>query len=70
MVRDRRNASKRNHVERIIACAKTFKILKTILKSEETSMGGKIMCVLHVNEFQAVNRGYNLSHMNENMHTA
>ena len=29
MVRDRRNASKRIHVERIIGCAKTFKIMKT-----------------------------------------
>ena len=28
VVRDRRNASKRIHVERIIGCAKTFKILK------------------------------------------
>ena len=33
-------------------------------------MGGKIMGVLHANEFQAVNRGYNLSQMNENMITA
>ena len=33
-------------------------------------MGGKSMCVLHANEFQAVNRGYNLSHMKENMYTA
>ena len=28
VVRDRRNASKRIHVERIIECAKTLKILK------------------------------------------
>ena len=28
------------------------------------SMGGKIMGVLHANEFQAVNRGYDLPHMN------
>ncbi len=53
MVRDRRNASKRIHVERI----KTFKILKTTLNSEDTSMGGKIKWVLHANEFQVVNRG-------------
>ena len=35
-------------------------------------MVGKIMGVLHANEFQAVNRGYrsNLPHMNENMFTA
>ena len=33
-------------------------------------MGGKIMCVLHANEFQTVNRGYSLSHMNENMYIA
>ena len=33
-------------------------------------MGGKITGVLHANEFQAVNRGYNLPHMNENMFTA
>ena len=61
LVRDRRNASKRIHVERIIGCAKTFNIMKTTLNSEEASMGGKIMCVLHANEFQAVNLGYNLS---------
>ena len=29
LVRDRRNASKRIHVERIIGCAKTFKLMKT-----------------------------------------
>ena len=28
------------------------------------------MGVLHGNEFQAVNRGYNLPHMNENRFTA
>ena len=39
VVRDRRNASKRINVERIIGCAKTFKMLKTTLNSEETSMG-------------------------------
>ena len=44
--------------------------MKTTLNSEETTMGGKLMCVLHANEFQAVNRGYNLSHMNENMYRA
>ena len=33
-------------------------------------MGGKITGVLHANEFQAVNRGYNLPHVNENMCTA
>ena len=33
-------------------------------------MVGKIMGVLHANEFQAVNRGYNLPHMIENMFTA
>ena len=33
-------------------------------------MGDKIMCVLHSDEFLAVNRGYNLSNMNENMYTA
>ena len=49
VVRDRRNASKRIHVEGIIGCAKTFKILKITLNSEETSMGGNITCVLHAN---------------------
>ena len=49
VVRDRRNASKRILVEGIIGCAKTFKILKITLNSEETSMGGKITCVLHAN---------------------
>ena len=38
--------------------------------SEETSIGGKITGVLHANKCQAVNRGYNLPHMNENMFTA
>ena len=33
-------------------------------------MGGKIMCVLYANKCQAVNRGYNLSHMHENMYPA
>ena len=70
VVNDRRNASKIIHVERIIGCAKTFKIMKTTLNSEETSMDGKTMCVLYTNEFQSVNRGYNLSHMIENMYTA
>ena len=45
-----------------------LQIMKTTLNSEETSMGGNIMCVLHANECQAINRGYNLlSHMNENI---
>ena len=61
LVRERRNASKRIPVDRIIGCAKTFKIMKTTLNSEEASMGGKIMCVLRANGFQTVNRGYNLS---------
>ena len=55
---DRRTASKIIHVERIVGCTKTFKILKTTLNSEETNMDGKIMCVLHADGFQAVNRGY------------
>ena len=34
-------------------------------------MGGNITGVFHANEFQAVNRGYNLYHkMNDNMFTA
>ena len=70
VVCDRRNASKRIHVERIIGCAKTFTIMNTTVKSEETSTGGKIVCVIHGNECEAANRGYNLSHMNENMYTA
>ena len=67
---DRRTASKIVHVERIVGCTKTFNILKTTLNSEETNLDGKIMCVLHADGFQAVNRGYNLSHVNENMYTA
>ena len=55
---DRRTASKIIHVERIVGCTKTFKSLKTTLNSEETNMDGKIMCVLHADGFQAVNRGY------------
>ena len=61
MVRDRRNASKRIHVERIVGCAKTFRILKTTPNSEDMSMGGKIMCVLHANQFLAVSRGFKMS---------
>ena len=57
---DRRNASKIIHVERIVGCTKTFKILKTTLSSEQTNMDGKIMCVLHADGF----------HVNENMYNA
>ena len=43
---DRRNAAKIIHVERIIACGKTFKILKkTLINSEPTCMGGRIIYV-------------------------
>ena len=42
-MRDRRIASKRIHVERIIGHAKTFKILKKTLNSEQMSMGGRII---------------------------
>ena len=48
----------------------TFLKDNPIVYSKETSIGGKITGVLHTNEFQAVNRGYNLPHMNENMFTA
>ena len=67
VVRDRRNASKRIHVEGIIGCAKTLKILNTTLNSEETSMGGKITSVLHANQCLAVS-GNIVSHMNENIY--
>ena len=45
IVLDTRNASKIIHVEMIIGCAKTFKIMKKPLSSEQTCMGGRIIFV-------------------------
>ena len=45
IVRDRRIASKRIHVERVIGLAKTFKILKTELTAEKRQLGSRIIFV-------------------------
>jgi len=45
VLKDRRIASKRVHVERVIGLAKTFKILKTELDHSLTPLGGKIVFV-------------------------
>ena len=45
VIRDRRIASKRIHVERAIGYAKTFKILHKCLKSERIRLGGRIVKV-------------------------
>jgi len=45
VVRDRRIASKRVHVARVIGLAKTFKILKQELNSNKTPLGGRILFV-------------------------
>ena len=58
MVCDRQNASKIIHVEMIIGCAKTFKIIKKPLSSEKTCMDGMIIFVCFmINKRQAINRG-------------
>ena len=41
--RDRRIASKRVHVERLIGLAKTYKILSTPLNDIETALGSRIL---------------------------
>lgn len=48
VVKDRRIASKRVHVERVIGLAKTFKILKRELSHARTSLGGRIIYVCFV----------------------
>ena len=45
VVEDRRIASKRVHVERVIALAKTYKILKETMDKSRTPYGGKIIFV-------------------------
>jgi hypothetical protein len=45
VVKDRRIASKRVHVERVIGLAKTFKILKRDLNHMRTPLGGRIIYV-------------------------
>ena len=45
VVKDRRIASKRIHVERVIGHAKTFKILCRKLKKEQITMGGRLVKV-------------------------
>ena len=48
VVKDRRIASKRVHVERVIGLAKTYKILKRELSHSRTSLGGRIIFVCFV----------------------
>ena len=45
VVKDRRVASKRIHVERVIGLGKTFKILKKELPSSKLVMGSRIVSV-------------------------
>ena len=45
VIKDRRIASKRVHVERVIGLAKTFKILKHDLNHNRTPIGGRILFV-------------------------
>ncbi|VDI66249.1 Hypothetical predicted protein [Mytilus galloprovincialis] len=45
VVRDRRVASKRIHIERVIGLAKTFKILKNELPSGKLILGSRIVFV-------------------------
>jgi hypothetical protein len=48
VVKDRRIASKRVHVERVIGLAKTYKILQNELDHSRTPVGGRILCVCFV----------------------
>ena len=48
VVKDRRIANKRVHVERVIGLAKTFRILKRELNSSYTPLGGRILFVCFV----------------------
>lgn len=48
VVKDRRIASKRVHVERVIGLAKTYKILENELDHSQTPLGGKIYYVCFI----------------------
>ena len=48
VVKDRRIASKRVHVERVIGLGKTFKILQGELDHSKTPMGGRIIFVCNI----------------------
>ena len=48
VVKDRRIASKRVHVERVIGLGKTFKILQGELDHSKTPIGGRIIFVCNV----------------------
>jgi hypothetical protein len=45
VIQDRRIASKRVHVERVIGLAKTYKILAADLEHSKMPMGGRIVFV-------------------------
>lgn len=45
VIRDRRIASVRVHVERVIGLAKTYRMLKNVLHASETKYGDKIIFV-------------------------
>jgi len=45
VVRDRRIASKRIHIERVIGLAKTFKILKKELSHSKVHLGSRIIYI-------------------------
>ena len=72
VVRDRRNASKRIHVERINGCAKTFKIIKRqpyIIARQRAWMARSWVCFMLRNFRPSIVGIINLPHMNENMFT-
>ena len=54
VLRDRKNSSKRVHIERLIGLAKTFKILKGPLNSTETKLARETLCLLHLVQFSKV----------------
>ena len=48
VLKDRRIANKRVHIERVIGLAKTFKILKRELNKNYVALGGRILFVCFV----------------------
>ena len=51
VAKDKKISSKRVHIERIIGCAKIFKILKGPLNARETSLASEIVFMFHACEF-------------------
>ena len=71
VVRDRRNASKIIHVERITGCAKTFKIIKRqpYIARKRAWVAISWVCFMLTNFRPSIVGIINLPHMNENMFT-